>query len=68
MCGEISCCAKIGLLDTYENIGNEVTMDILTKMASYFKGRIDAVLKAKGWDYWQQILNTEFGGMNEVGR
>lgn len=56
-----------GLLDIFDYVGEEAALEIVEGMASYFKTRIDAVLNEKGWEYWQKILDTEFGGMNEVG-
>jgi hypothetical protein len=55
-----------GLLDTYENTANEQALAILIKMANFLKARIDAVIIRKGWAWWEQCLEVEFGGLNEV--
>ena len=40
---------------------------MLVKLADFLAARIGALIAAKGEAWWQQCLNTEFGGMNEVG-
>jgi DUF1680 family protein len=52
-----------GLLDMYEQRGNQQAMQVLTKLASYLHRRIAALKKAKGEAWWQECLLTEFGGM-----
>ena len=56
-----------GLLDQYEQRGSAQAMTVLKKLAAYLHSRIVALKKAKGEAWWQIILNTEFGGMNELG-
>ena len=56
-----------GLLDTYEQTGNMQAWKILLKMASFFKKRIDNLITKKGFAWWQDCLQVEFGGMNELG-
>eukprot|EP01043_Picozoa_sp_COSAG02_P047521 COSAG02_NODE_4564_length_5212_cov_1.952297_5_plen_383_part_00 len=55
-----------GLLDTYENTANDQALAILVKMANFLKKRVDTVIANKGWAWWEQCLEVEFGGMNEV--
>ena len=55
-----------GLLDTYENTANDQALAILVKMANFLKQRVDAVIASKGWAWWEQCLEVEFGGLNEV--
>jgi DUF1680 family protein len=56
-----------GLLDQYEQRGNTQALQVLEGLAAYLHKRISAVKLAKGEAWWQVILDTEFGGMNEVG-
>ena len=55
-----------GLLDTFENTANDQALSIAVKMADFLKKRVDAVIKNKGWAWWELCLEVEFGGMNEV--
>ena len=56
-----------GLLDTFENTANDQALEIAVKMANWLKKRVGAVIHNKGWAWWEQCLEVEFGGMNEVG-
>lgn len=56
-----------GLLDQYEQRGNNQAMDVLQKLAGYLHKRIKALKAAKGEAWWAFCLKMEFGGMNEVG-
>ena len=40
---------------------------MLVKLADFLAARIGALIAAKGEAWWPQCLNTEFGGINEVG-
>ena len=55
-----------GLLDTYEQTQNTRAWDVLLKMATFFKARIDALIADRGIAWWEKCLSIEFGGMNEV--
>jgi DUF1680 family protein len=55
-----------GLLDTHTQTGNPEALKIVVGMAGFFKKRIDAVIAAKGWAWWETCLHVEFGGMNEA--
>ena len=52
----------LGLWEMYAYTGNGQALDVLRKMADYFKGRCDAFDNA----HMQRVLDTEFGGMQEV--
>ena len=51
-----------GLFDTRTQAGNDQALDVLVKLA----GWVDAWTASKTEEHMQQILNNEFGGMNEV--
>jgi DUF1680 family protein len=51
-----------GLLDMKVNGGNQQAFDVLVKLAAW----VDAWTATKSEDHMQDILNTEYGGMNEV--
>ena len=51
-----------GLLDMNVDAGNQQSLDVLVKLA----GWVDAWTEPKPEAHMQDILNTEFGGMNEV--
>ena len=51
-----------GLLDMKTQAGNDQALDTLVKLA----GWVDAWTAAKTEEHMQDILNTEYGGMNEV--
>jgi len=55
-----------GLLDQYQLAGNEEAFTILTKLADWVVLRVEATLRRGGESLWQCVLNTEWGGMNEV--
>lgn len=51
-----------GLLDMYRLAGNQQALDMLKRMAAYFKRRADRLT-----DYqMERMLTVEFGGMSEV--
>ena len=39
---------------------------MVVKIANYFKSRIDKVIANNTISWWYNILNNEFGGMNEI--
>jgi len=51
-----------GLRDAYRYTGNQTALDVETKFAEW----AERLLKPMSADQIQRILNTEFGGMNEV--
>src|SRR5579863_7454327 len=51
-----------GLLDMKTQAGNDQALDVVVKMA----GWVDAWSAAKQEEHMQDILNTEYGGMNDV--
>jgi len=51
-----------GLLDMYVHAGNSQALDVLVKLA----GWVDAWTADKPEEHMQDILNTEYGGMNEM--
>ncbi|KAL4441795.1 hypothetical protein ABPG77_003711 [Micractinium sp. CCAP 211/92] len=55
-----------GFLDQHQLAGTEGALQAVEWMADYFCGRVRRVREANGTDVWNQILENEFGGMNEV--
>ncbi len=51
-----------GLLDMKTEAGNDQALDVVTKMA----GWVDGWTASKTEEHMQDILNTEYGGMNEM--
>lgn len=51
-----------GLLDVHQLCGNAQALDVLVRMADWVKLRLDRLTDAQR----QAMLETEFGGMNEV--
>ncbi len=51
-----------GLLDMHVDAGNPQALDVLLKLA----GWVDAWTASKPEEHMQDILNTEYGGMNDV--
>ena len=51
-----------GLYDMKTQAGNDQALDVVVKMA----GWVDAWTAAKTEEHMQDILNTEYGGMNDV--
>ena len=51
-----------GLYDMKTHAGNDQALDVVVKMA----GWVDAWTAAKTEEHMQDILNTEYGGMNDV--
>jgi DUF1680 family protein len=51
-----------GLLDMYVQTGNQQAMDILLKLAAW----VDGWTASKAEEHMQEILKTEYGGMNDV--
>jgi DUF1680 family protein len=55
-----------GLLDQYQLAGQRQALDVLTQAADYFCKRSARVIALRGIDHWHQVLENEFGGMNDV--
>ena len=55
-----------GLLDFHQETGSAQALAVLCRLADYLHGRIHRLIASKGVAWWQQCLETEYGGMNEV--
>lgn len=55
-----------GLLDQHRLVDNPNALPMVLEMADYFCARSGRVQEDKGSEYWGKILETEFGGMNDV--
>ena len=55
-----------GLLDQHQLVQQSAALPMLLDMATYFCGRSEAVVTDQGMEHWHQVLETEFGGMNDV--
>eukprot|EP01084_Bolivina_argentea_P301921 521022_1 len=55
-----------GLIDQYIHANSSAALDLVTKMANWVVGNVDATIKRIGINGWQNVLNTEWGGMNEA--
>ena len=55
-----------GLLDHATQAGNELAWTMVLKMAAWVKRHAGSAIATRGQDAWQRVLNTEWGGMNEV--
>jgi len=55
-----------GLLDQYVFARSAKALDLLTRMAAWVHGRVEATIAAGGEALWQRVLGTEWGGMNDV--
>jgi uncharacterized protein len=51
-----------GLFDMYEYAGNQQALDVLLKLAAW----VDAWTTQRSEEHMQDILKTEYGGMNDV--
>eukprot|EP01050_Picozoa_sp_SAG11_P015865 SAG11_NODE_2101_length_3821_cov_1.700699_4_plen_70_part_00 len=47
--------------------GNSKALGIATGIAAWTHNAIEGVIAKYGLEHWQQVLSTEWGGMNEVG-
>jgi len=54
-----------GLLDFYEQAGSAAALRVATRLADYLHGRITRLIASKGESWWDDCLETEYGGMNE---
>ena len=55
-----------GLLDQHTHAGSALALALVSKMAGWVARRVDATIAAGGEALWQQVLLTEWGGMNDV--
>ena len=55
-----------GLLDHYNFLDNKLALDIVVEEAEYFRKYLEDILGDEGKDHWLQMLETEYGGMEEV--
>ena len=55
-----------GLLDLYTHAGSDTAYKMLLRMASWVSRHANAAVASGGQELWQTVLNTEWGGMNEV--
>eukprot|EP00850_Spirogloea_muscicola_P005147 SM000023S07603 [mRNA] locus=s23:424801:429936:+ [translate_table: standard] len=55
-----------GLVDQYELAGSELALQMATRMADYFRVRVEAVIERFTIERHWRSLNEEFGGMNDV--
>lgn len=55
-----------GLLDQYQLAGNQQALAIMTGMIDWLINRIGDTIARGGQQLWQSVLDTEFGGVNEV--
>ena len=55
-----------GLLDHYNFLGNELALRMTVDMATYFQDYIQDILSKEGEAHWIQMLEVEYGGMEEV--
>ena len=46
---------------------NPKALDIAIGMAAWTHNAVEGVIAKYGLHHWQQVLSTEWGGMNEVG-
>ena len=55
------------MLDQYNLAGNAQALAVAVGIAKWTKTNVDQVLARGGQDLWQQVLGTEWGGMNGEG-
>ena len=55
-----------GLLDHYNFLGDKLALEMVVDEAEYFQNYVQDVLNKEGRDHWIQMLEVEFGGMEEV--
>ncbi|GIL43375.1 hypothetical protein Vafri_1144 [Volvox africanus] len=55
-----------GLVDAYELGGLQEGLAMASRMVAYHWNRTQALIKSKGREHWNGVLNCEFGGMNEI--
>ena len=55
-----------GLLDQHVLAGNDQAYAVLLKVAAWVGRNVKSVISRGGMELWQTVLDTEWGGMNEV--
>lgn len=55
-----------GLLDQYLFLGNELALQMVIDEAKYFEAYIQDIVTHEGPAHWTQMLEIEYGGMEEV--
>lgn len=55
-----------GLYDQHMLTGNQQALSVLIALADFLAARIARLIADKGNAWWQECLDVEFGGMNEV--
>jgi uncharacterized protein len=55
-----------GLLDVYTRMGNAQALQIATLMGDWVADQVPRVLARGGQALWQDVLSTEWGGMNDA--
>ena len=55
-----------GLLDQYLFLGNSLALQMVIDEAAFFYDYIQDVLTNEGKAHWIQMLETEYGGMEET--
>lgn len=55
-----------GLLDHYLFLGNGLALQMAIEEAIYFQKWQAGIVNKEGLDHWFQMLENEFGGMEEV--
>lgn len=55
-----------GLLDHYNFLGNKLALEMVVDEAKFFQKYLRDIEKNEGQDHWYQMLETEYGGMEEV--
>ena len=55
-----------GLLDQYVFAGSTKAYDLVIRMAAWVHERVEATIASGGEALWQNVLLTEWGGMNDV--
>ena len=55
-----------GLLDHYNFLGNTLALDMVVNEAKYFQQYLSDILDKEGEEHWIKMLETEYGGMEEV--
>lgn len=55
-----------GLLDVHLFMGDDLALGMAEEEAAFFTRYIDNVIAVNGTAHWHQMLEDEFGGMNEV--
>ena len=55
-----------GLLDHYLFLGNKLALQMVIDEADFFLNYIEDILAKEGYHHWLQMLETEYGGMEET--